>query len=364
MSDEAGERKTDEFAERLVRVLNDGMLALMISVGDRTGLFDVMESLPPSGSLDIAKAAELDERYVREWLAAMSTGGIVDHDPAAMTFVLPPEHAAGLKRRVNGPGRVGLANMTQFVGFLAGMEEAVIDCFRKGGGVPYEAFGTAWGTRLAPPAEALGPLHDAALLDGALPLVPEVVERLELGIDVADVGCGAGRQINVMAQNFPASRFVGFDFYSDGGLDAARAEASQHRLTNVRFEKKDAAALDGSEQFDFITTFDAVHDQARPDLALRGIARSLRPTGVYLCVDTAGSSTLADNLADPLGTFKYTWSVMHCMTVSLAYGGMGLGTVWGEQLARQMIAEAGFASVETVHLTGDLLNCYHIARMA
>lgn len=202
-------------------------------------------------------------------------------------------------------------------------------------------------------------MYDAALLDGALPLVPDVVERLELGIDVADVGCGAGRQINVMAQNFPASRFVGFDLYSD--FEVARTEAGKHGLTNVRFEKTDAAALDGSEQFDFITTFDSVHDQARPDLALSGIARSLRAKGVYLCVDTAGSSTLADNLADPLGTFKYTWSVLHCMTVSLAYGGMGLGTVWGEQLARQMMTDAGFASVETVHLPGDLLNCYHIA---
>ena len=107
MSEGEGARKTDEFAERLLRVINDGMLTLMISVGDRTGLFDVMESLPPSGSVDIAKGAALDERYVREWLAAMSTGGIVDHDPVAMTFVLPPEHAAGLKRRVSGPGGLG-----------------------------------------------------------------------------------------------------------------------------------------------------------------------------------------------------------------------------------------------------------------
>ncbi len=345
-------------------VVNSAMLALMISVGDRTGLFDVMETLPPSTSTEIARAAELDERYVREWLAAMATGGIVAHDPATMTFVLPPEHAAALKRVVGGPGAAGLAGLTQHVGFLAQMEDQVIDCFRNGGGLPYDVFAPAWGSRLAPKPGAPGPLRDAALLDGALPLVPHVVERLQVGIDVADVGCANGRQISVMAQMFPASRFVGIDFYKDADLDEARAQARKNGFTNLRFEKKDAATLDGSEKFDFITTFDAVHDQARPDLVLRGIAKSLRPQGVYLCVDTSGSSTLADNLADPLGVFKYTWSVMHCMTVSLAYGGMGLGTVWGEQLARQMIRDAGFASVETVHLPGDLINCYHVATVA
>jgi ubiquinone/menaquinone biosynthesis C-methylase UbiE len=363
VTDETSERKAEQFTEHLISVVNSGMLALMISVGDRTGLFDVMESLPPSSSTQIAKAAELDERYVREWLAAMSTGGIVAHDPATMTFVLPPEHIAGLKLVVGGPGGPGLAGLTQHVGFLAQMEDQVIECFQHGGGLPYEVFAPAWGNRLTPKSEAPAPLRDAALVDGALPLVPHVVERLQLGIDVADVGCANGRQIMVMAQMFPASRFVGFDFYKDADLDEARAQAGRYGLTNVRFEKKDAATLDGSEQFDFITTFDAVHDQARPDLVLRGIARSLRPKGVYLCVDTSGSSTLADNLADPLGSFKYTWSVMHCMTVSLAYGGMGLGTVWGEQLARQMITDAGFTSVETVHLPGDLINCYHIAAM-
>jgi ubiquinone/menaquinone biosynthesis C-methylase UbiE len=361
MTNEDNVRKTDEFAERLVGVVNSAMLALMISVGDRTGLFEVMGSLPPSSSTDIAKAAGLDERYVREWLAAMSTGGIVAHDPSTMTFLLPPEHAAGLKRVVEGPGGSGLAGLTQHVGFLAQMEDRIINCFHQGGGLPYEVFAPAWGTRCARRSDTAGQLHDAALTDGALPLVPVVVDRLQRGIDVADVGCASGRQINVMARVFPASRFVGFDFYNDDGLAAARAEASQNGLSNVRFEKKDAATLDGSEQFDFITTFDAVHDQARPDLVLRGIARSLRPKGVYLCVDTSGSSTLADNLADPLGSFKYTWSVMHCMTVSLAYGGMGLGTVWGEQLARQMITDAGFATVKTMHLAGDLVNCYHIA---
>jgi SAM-dependent methyltransferase len=160
-----------------------------------------------------------------------------------------------------------------------------------------------------------------------------------------------------MAGAFPRSRFTGFDF-SDTGITAARAEARREGLPNVRFEQRDAAQLSEAARFDFITTFDAVHDQARPDLVLAGIAAALRPGGVYLCVDTAASSMLAENLEHPLGPFLYTVSCMHCMTVSLADGGMGLGTMWGEQTARKMLGEAGFTSIEVTHLDGDIVNAH------
>jgi len=344
---------TQDFAERLVGVLNAGMLALMTSVGHRTGLFDVMASLPPSTSVEIAQAAGLDERYVREWLGAMTTGRVVDHDPGAMTFVLPSEHAAWLTRAA-GPDNLAL--QAQYVTLLAQVEDQVVECFHRGGGVPYAAFPKFQALM----AEDSGAVHDATLIEVTLALEPGLVDRLQQGIDVADVGCGSGHAINLMAQAFPASRFVGFDF-SDTGLEAARAEAGRQRLTNARFEKRDVATLDGSEQFDFITTFDAVHDQARPDLVLQGIARSLRPAGVFLCVDVRASSTLAENLAHPLGPLLYTLSCLHCMTVSLADGGMGLGTMWGEQKARQMLADAGFSSVELRNVASDIVNNYYIA---
>ena len=190
--------------------------------------------------------------------------------------------------------------------------------------------------------------------------LPGITERLGEGIDVADVGCGWGAQLNLLARRFPASRFVGFELYEASALRTARLVADRHGLTNVRFQQKDATTLDGAEKFDLILTFDAIHDQARPDLALSGIARSLKPGGLYVAVDISGSSTLANNLDDPLDVFKYTWSVMYCMTVSLAYGGVGLGTVWGEELARKMMTEAGFSDVRTVHLPGNLINCYHL----
>jgi SAM-dependent methyltransferase len=163
-----------------------------------------------------------------------------------------------------------------------------------------------------------------------------------------------------LARRYPASRFVGFELAEASALRTARLVAERHRLSNVRFQQIDATTLDGAEKFDLILTFDAIHDQLRPDLALRSIARSLKPGGVYVGVDISGSSTLADNLDDPLNVFKYAWSVMYCMTVSLAYGGMGLGTMWGEERARAMMTEAGFTHVRTVHLPGNLINCYHL----
>ena len=342
-----------EFAERMTRMLNEAALALMVSVGHRTGLFDVMAAMPAATSEEIAAAAALDERYVREWLAVMTTGEIVDHDGAVGSFSLPAGRAAWLTRAA-GPDN--LAIQAQYIGLLALVEDQIVDCFRTGGGVPYSAFPKFQALM----AEDSGAAHDVTLIDVTLPLVPGLLDRLRKGIDAADVACGSGHAINLMAEAFPRSRFVGFD-NSDIGLAAARAEASRKAVTNVRFEKRDAARLGETARYDLITTFDAVHDQARPDLVLAGIAQALRPTGVYLCVDVAASSTLSDNLDHPLGPFLYTISCMHCMTVSLAESGMGLGAMWGEQKAREMLRDAGFTSVDAAHVDGDVLNTYFIA---
>ena len=335
-----------DFAERMTRMLNEAALALMVSVGHRTGLFDVMAAMPETTSAEIASGAALDERYVREWLAAMTTGGIVKHDGAMGTFSLPADHAAWLTRSA-GPDN--LAIQAQYIGLLALVEDQIVDCFRRGGGVPYSAFPKFQALM----AEDSGAAHDASLIGVTLPLVPGLVDRLRDGIDVADVGCGSGHAVNLMADAFPRSRFVGFDL-SDIGLAAAAAEASHKALTNARFEKRDAARLGETARYDLITTFDTVHDQARPDLVLAGIAQALRPGGSYLCVDIAASSKLSDNLDHPLGPFLYTISCMHCMTVSLAEDGMGLGAMWGEQKAREMLRDAGFTSIEVVHVGGDL----------
>jgi SAM-dependent methyltransferase len=344
---------SEAFAERMMQILNDAALALMVSIGHQTGIFDVMASLPPESSREIAAAAKLNERYVREWLSAMTMGRIVDHDPEADTFALPQDRAAWLTRAA-GPDN--LAIQTQYVALMALVEDQIISCFRNGGGVPYSEFPEF--QRLM--AEDSGAVHDATLINVTLPLVPGLIDRLDEGIDVADVGCGSGHAINLMAEAFPRSRFLGFDM-SENGTATARAESDAKGLSNTSFVLRDAADLGETRRFDLITSFDAVHDQARPDRMLAGIAQALRDDGVYLCVDIAASSTLAGNADHPLAPFLYTISCMHCMTVSLAYDGMGLGTMWGEQKAHQMLRDAGFRKITTAHVDGDIINNYYIA---
>ncbi len=342
------------FTVKMTGILNGGSLALMCSIGHRTGLFDTMDELEPSTSQQIADAAGLNERYVREWLGAMVTGGIVEYERNAARYSLPPEHAASITRAA-GPGN--LAVWTQFVGFLAAVEDPIIESFRNGGGVPYSSYPTFQQCA----AESSAGVFDATLIDVTLPLVPGLIERMKEGIDVADVGCGQGHAINLMAQSFPNSRFTGYDF-SEEGVAAGREEASAMGLTNAAFEAKDVSTLDGSTQFDLITTFDAIHDQAQPAQVPQGIADSLHPDGVYLCVDVRANTNVADNMDHPMGPFLYTISAMHCMTVSLALDGEGLGTVWGEQKALEMLAEAGFSDVSVENVEGDLMNNYYVAR--
>jgi ubiquinone/menaquinone biosynthesis C-methylase UbiE len=345
--------QVEAFAGKVVGILNSAALALMLSVGHRTGLFDALAALPPATSDQLAAAAGLHARYVREWLGAMVTGGIVDYQPASGTYALPPERAASLTRAA---GTGNLATITQFIPLLANVEEGIVASFRQGGGVPYAAYESFQRVM----AEESAKVFDATLLETTLPLVPGLVERLRAGIEVADVGCGSGHAVVLMAESFPRSRFTGYDISAEG-ISAGRGEAARRGLANAHFTVQDAAALDAPGQYDLITAFDAIHDQAQPARVLEAIARALRPGGTFLMVDIAASSNLAENRDHLLGPYLYTVSCMHCMTVSLAQGGVGLGTMWGEQLARRMLAEAGFTRVEVRRVPGDILNNYYIA---
>jgi ubiquinone/menaquinone biosynthesis C-methylase UbiE len=194
-------------------------------------------------------------------------------------------------------------------------------------------------------------------------LVPGLTEQLETGIDVADIACGSGHAINVMARAFPQSRFTGYDF-SDEGLAAARAEAAAWGLTNAQFVAQDVATLDARDAYDLITIFDAIHDQAQPRRVLKNMATALRSGGTLLAVDVAASSNLEENLDHPLAPAMYAISTTHCMTVSLALGGEGLGTMWGEQQARELLTAAGFTVQEVKYVEGDILNAYYLCTKA
>lgn len=344
--------QAEAFAGRLLDVLNGGAIALMTSIGHRTGLFDVMAGLPSSTSEQIASAANLDERYVREWLGAMVVAKIVDHDPLDETYRLPPEHAAFLTRAAS-PNNI--AAFMQFIAVLGSVGDGIVESFEHGGGVAYSAYSRFPEVM----AEASDQGVVAALTDHILPLVPGLTERLEEGIDVLDVGCGSGRALNLLAAKFPNSRFIGYDF-SEETIARARAEAEEHGTKNVRFEVKDVAKLGEEARYDLITTFDAVHDQADPAAVLKGIAQALKPDGVYLMQDIAGSSHHHGDMDHPIGPYLYTVSTMHCMTVSLSQHGEGLGAMWGKEKAEEMLAEAGFTKVEIEQLPHDFINYYYI----
>ncbi len=353
IADVFDQARAEAFAGQMLGILNGASLTAMSSIGHQTGLFDTMASLPAATSAHIAAAARLNERYVREWLGAMVTGKIVEYDPGTRTYSLPAEHAACLTRAA-GPDN--LAFFTQYFSLIGQVEQKVVESFRNGGGVPYSAYPRFQQLQ----AEETGRVYDATLLDVTLPLVPGLVERLQEGIEVLDIGCGSGHAINLMARAYPRSTFRGYDM-SEEGIAAGRAEAQRWGLSNVHFEVKDVATLDETERYGLITAYDVIHDLAQPAKVLSAVASALRPDGIFLMIDVAASSNLEENLDHPLGPTLYTFSVTHCMSVSLAQHGAGLGTVWGEQTARRMLADAGFTQVDVKQVTGDILNNYYIA---
>ncbi|MEE8298953.1 MAG: class I SAM-dependent methyltransferase [Thermodesulfobacteriota bacterium] len=348
------EVKSEQFAERMMTILNHGALNLMISIGYRTGLFDVMSELSASTSEEIAKAAGLNERYVREWLGAMVTGGIIDHYHEKKSYSLPEEHAVWLTRKAV-PNNIAVT--TQWISLLGSVEDKIVECFKNGGGVPYEAFERFHEVMSDESHQTV----IVPLLDQTLPLIEGIKERLEEGINVLDVGCGSGFALVHMAREFPNSRFTGYDI-SEEAIDRGTAHAAQHGLTNVTLIAKDVAEFDDVQKYDLITTFDAIHDQADPDRVLSNINRALKDDGVYLMQDIAGSSHVHNNMDHPLAPLLYTTSCMHCMTVSLSQNGKGLGAMWGKELATDMVKNAGFTQVEIKEQPHDPINYYYIIR--
>ena len=346
--------RTEAFAGQMVGMLTGALTALMVSVAHRTGLFDQLATMGPATSEEIAKSTGMNERYIREWLGNMTTARIMEHDAANGTYWLPAEHAASLTRAA-GPGN--LATMAEFISLFGNVEDQIVDCFKNGGGVPYASFPKFQQLM----AQESAQIFDATLLDVTLPLAAGLKDRLAEGIDAADVGCGKGHAINLMAQAFPKSRFTGYDF-SEEGVAAGKAEAMAMGNANATFEQKDVAQLDVSQQFDLITAFDAIHDQAQPRNVLKGIYDALKSGGVFLMADIAGHSTHAGNMENPMAPMMYAVSTFHCMTVSLALGGEGLGTMWGEQKAVELLNEAGFTDVSIERVEGDIMNAYYVCR--
>ncbi|MGB9011801.1 MAG: class I SAM-dependent methyltransferase [Aeromicrobium sp.] len=342
----------DEVAARVIEILNDGGICVLASIGHELGLFETLASLPPATSSQIADAAGLDERYVREWLGGMVAASFVQYVSQDRTYYLCPDHAQFL----TGPSADNLARMTRYVAVMAAVQPKIVDAFRNGGGLSYDDYPDFHHLQAAESAS----VNDASLLDTIIPLA-DVTDRLETGIDAADIGCGEGHAINLLARAYPHSSFVGYDF-SAAAVEEGRREAEAWGLSNARFEVLDVAALTDVAAYDLITAFDAVHDQAHPATVLANVWRALRPDGVYLMVDIKASSNLEENLDVPWASFLYAISTVHCMSVSLGQGGDGLGAVWGVQTAERMLREAGFSAVEVHELDQDPFNAYFVSR--
>jgi SAM-dependent methyltransferase len=346
------EAKVEAFTEELFGIYTAGFVSSMIDLGHRTDLFEAATQ-GPATSAELAERAGLAERYVREWLGAIVTAGIADYDPTTGEYSLPAEHAICLA----GESEFNVAPLSLIHGHLAKFIEPVAQAFREGGGVPYSEYrpdftdvmdGLSRGT------------FDAVLVDGIVPLAGGLAERLDAGTRVADIGCGTGHTTNLLAQAFSASSFVGYDL-ADDAITCGRAESSDYGLTNVTFEVLDVTQLPADPPLGAVFAFDAIHDQVDPVTVLDRVFDALEPGGVFVMFDIRASSHLENNVDNPLAPLLYSVSTLHCMTVSLAHDGAGLGTVWGEELALRMLREAGFVDVDVHEIPSDPLNSVYVA---
>lgn len=346
--------EAERFAERIGDIINTGAVAAMLSLGHRAGLFEALKGEPPADSQAIADRAGLNERYVREWLAVMVMGGIVDYDPATRRYALPESHAACL---VEGGALGNLAVYAQHVSLLGKVEDQVLHGLRTGEGTQYADYPCFHQIM----AEDSDQTVADSLFASILPLIEGIEDRLEHGIEVLDAGCGRGHALIALARRFPKSHFTGYDLCADA-IDHASAAARREELPNVRFEVRDLTGYAEPGRFDFITSFDAVHDQKDPQGLICGLGASLRPGGVYLMQDIGGSAHLENNRDFPMAALLYAISCAHCMPISIGQGGAGLGTMWGWETADAMLRKAGFESVEKHVLPHDPMNVWFVAR--
>lgn len=364
----ASDDKRAAFAGRMLEMMNHCALNTAMCLGYRAGLFEALDGLAaPASCAEVARAAGLAERPVREWLAVMACGGVVELSASPQgedLFLLPREHADCLTLRAGG-GNIGVYTQEMPLLTRCALDE-VQEGMTTGAGVPYD--------RYPPFQDWMGQVaaakHRQVLVDVFLPSVAggEMVRRLTRGLRALDVGCSEGLVSILMAAAFPRSDFLGIDI-SEASVALARAEAARLGLNNARFEVCDAASLAVDAdcagrfgQFDYITAFDSVHDQTRPLEVLRGVRAVLAEGGMFSMVDIKAETPLAGNVGHPLGTFLYTVSLMHCMQVGLVDGGAGLGTMWGRQKALEMLAQAGFADIEVCDIHTDPFNTHYLCR--
>ncbi len=354
-------KKKAAFGNRMVDILNHGALNLALGIGYELEIFEAMEEEPdPVSARELARKTGLNPRYIKEWLGIMVTGGILDlhtDDEGKERYSLPLEHAAILTRNA---GSENMGVYTQEIPLLTRIAQAaVVKDFKEGLGIPFSAYPRF--------QDFMGELsdakHETVLVDQFLPQVDggRLVEKLKTGIRVCDMGCGQGFALELMARAFPNSRFTGMD---NDGSSIDRARQREKGLSNLEFVQADAAVLVGDVEwegrFDYITAFDAIHDQCRPLEALQGVRHLLADGGLFSMVDIDAQTTHKGNMDHPMGPFLYTVSLMHCMPQGLCDKGLGLGMMWGRQRAQALLAQAGFSRVSVCEMVHDPFNIHYL----
>lgn len=348
---------SSSFPTYMASIMNGAALAFMISIGNQTGLFKTMATFTnPVTCQEIANASELNARYVQEWLGAMVTGKIV-HFQEPNLYVLPKEHAQYVT------GTMDCTAPTRYLAMLGAVESKIVSCFKHGGGLPYTEYTQFY--ELMDANSRLRLVHLPTILQQ---VSEALVEKLQQGAQVCDVGCGSGYAVQVLGEAYSKSSIVGVD------LNATLA--SKPTLPNTSYVVGDAISyLTNKKQcFDLITTFDVVHDQAKPLQLLQAIYDALAENGCFLMVDIFAHSHVSDNMNVPMAPFYYTISTMHCMSVSLAQEGAGLGTCWyvvfvksyakcrGIELAQSMLKQVGFLEIEMKQVKQDRTNAYFLCK--
>lgn len=347
---EVEQAKVENFLKK-VGVDTSGLaVTLMAALGDRLGLFKDLAENSPTLISDFAKRTGINKYYAKEWLAGMTSAGYLKYDRVSQLFTLPPAHRPVLSQE-EGPFFIGGTHQ-MILGMLAIVEQ-LEDAFRTGKGIPMTAYGT--NTWEGMERDMIG-IYKAKLLQEWIPAMPEVHKMLENGVQVADIGCGTGRLLILLAQAFPKSRYTGIDIFKPL-IEQAKLHAATAGVSDlVSYQALDA--LKGlPQQYDVITTFDMIHE-TNPIIMLRAIRKSLRPGGRYVCLDVKCAQALEDNI-NPLAALRYGFSLLFCMSIALANGGTPQGTMGlPAEKMKQLCLDAGFSSVRLVPLKKSNHNLY------
>jgi SAM-dependent methyltransferase len=346
----------DKLQAAIGRVVGDylsTMAGALIYIGDCNGLFAAMAGAGPLTPEALAEKTGQSPRYLREWLGAMTCSGHVEYDPETGAYTLTPE-AAALLADPDSP--VFLAGNFQMLPTFYRNASKVAEAFRTGTGVPQTEYGEEFWKGFERFTRAQFLNH---LIQEWIPALDGIEDRLRAGATVADVGCGNGQALIILARAYPRSQFVGYDNYPPA-VENARASVAEAGLGDrIRVEPREV--VEGiPERYDLICTFDVVHDMVDPVAALRSIRQALKPGGSLLWTEFNVSDNLAENLQHPvnLGKFAYSASTLYCMTTSLAAGGAGIGTCMGHHGAADLAREAGFAHFRRLPIEDPFTQVY------